>query len=442
MAGCPHLAIGTHGAIQTTARASGRFRALTRFRDWDGQTRRVVASGESRNAATTALKLDLQERIRYAGTQGVLTPDSRFSELAEGWLDDLRMDVDRAESTKETYERQLRSSVLPFFSDFAVREITVGRMERYLKLQRQRSFSMAKHSKTTLSMVSAFGVRQGLLDRNPVSETSQLKKPKRGHRRHAPNSQVDCFTHRLRAPSRRGDHQLPHRDSPSGDARAEPSTVHRPERGVQPRAAEDHRAASRAYGAHRREEGRPHPRRRWLAGAREKQPRGTGRGSGENPRDASRIRLPALGDRRAHAPGLHRVTSERAGRHCSRVLEPCPRVVRGTTTTTGLTARTTGNRPHRRRHHASTTSWPHTPRRWTTRFEGSRVRRDVEPMPWEASVTDCRSGQRIPRTRRARSWRSACGTSLQRVFRQLRPALEGDLVLSIGSDGTITTGRC
>lgn len=117
--------------------------------------------------------------MRHAGTQGSLTPDSKFTDLADAWLDDLRLDVDRAESTKETYERQLRSSVLPFFADFAVREITVGRIERYLKQQRLRSFSMAKHSKTTLSMVLAFGVRQGLLERNPVKETSQLKKPKR-----------------------------------------------------------------------------------------------------------------------------------------------------------------------------------------------------------------------------------------------------------------------
>ncbi|GAA4374894.1 phage integrase central domain-containing protein [Agromyces bauzanensis] len=179
MAGRPRLAIGTYGSIQTIELARGRFRALTRFRDWDGQTRQVAATGESRNAAITALKLDLQERVRHAGTTGSLTPDSKFADLADAWLDDLRLDVDRAETTKETYERQLRGIVLPFFADFAVREITVGRIERYLKQQRQRSFSMAKHSKTSLSMVLAFGVRQGLLERNPVKETSQLKKPKR-----------------------------------------------------------------------------------------------------------------------------------------------------------------------------------------------------------------------------------------------------------------------
>lgn len=60
-----------------------------------------------------------------------------------------------------------------------MREITVDGIERYLKQQRPRSFSMANHSNTTLSLVLAFGVRQGLLERHPEKETSQPNRPKR-----------------------------------------------------------------------------------------------------------------------------------------------------------------------------------------------------------------------------------------------------------------------
>ena len=59
MAGRPRLPIGTFGAITTTQLGPRRLRASTHVRDWDGQTRQVTATGSSRNAAQSALKLDL-----------------------------------------------------------------------------------------------------------------------------------------------------------------------------------------------------------------------------------------------------------------------------------------------------------------------------------------------------------------------------------------------
>lgn len=50
MAGRPRLPISTFGAIKMTEVGAGRFRATTRFRDWDGQSRQVTATGSSRNA--------------------------------------------------------------------------------------------------------------------------------------------------------------------------------------------------------------------------------------------------------------------------------------------------------------------------------------------------------------------------------------------------------
>lgn len=64
MAGRPRLPISTFGAISTTEVGPGRFRATTRFRDWDGQSRKVTASGATRNAAETALKVELAARMR------------------------------------------------------------------------------------------------------------------------------------------------------------------------------------------------------------------------------------------------------------------------------------------------------------------------------------------------------------------------------------------
>ncbi|KQW05551.1 hypothetical protein ASC66_11200 [Leifsonia sp. Root4] len=178
MAGRPRLPIGTFGAIQTSRLAPDRYRAWTRFRDWDGQTRQVTVTAASRNAAITLLKADLTKRMHAGDSIDSVNAGSPFTLLAEAWLADLRMDVDRADSTKEIYERELRGLVLPTFEHFTVREVTVGRIEHFLKVQRAKSYTRAKHSRTILSMVLGFAVRREIIARNPVKETSRMKKPK------------------------------------------------------------------------------------------------------------------------------------------------------------------------------------------------------------------------------------------------------------------------
>nr|WP_241982311.1 hypothetical protein [Cryobacterium ruanii] len=177
MAGRPRLPISTFGAIKTTEVGAGRFRATARFRDWDGQSRQVTATGSSRNAAETALKVELAARMRVGNVGDSANAGSPFRMLAEAWLEDLMLDVDRANGTKTVYENELRGLVLPFFEHFTVREVTVGRIELFLKVQRAISYTRAKHSRTILSMVLGFAVRRGIIARNPVKETSRMKKP-------------------------------------------------------------------------------------------------------------------------------------------------------------------------------------------------------------------------------------------------------------------------
>ncbi|GAB3129341.1 tyrosine-type recombinase/integrase [Glaciibacter psychrotolerans] len=178
MAGRPRTPVSTFGSIKTVEIAPGRFRATARFRDWDGQTRKVTATDSSRNAAASSLKQILATRAHGGDTIDSLTAGSPFTLLADAWLEDLMLDVDRADSTKEIYERELRGLVLPTFQHFTVREVTVGRIERFLKVQRALSYARAKHSRTILSMVLGFAVRREIIARNPVKETSRMKKPK------------------------------------------------------------------------------------------------------------------------------------------------------------------------------------------------------------------------------------------------------------------------
>jgi hypothetical protein len=77
------------------------------------------------------LKVVLATRLPAGGTDGdSLTASSPFPALAQVWLEDVTRDVDRSPGTKDTYERQVRGHVLPFFEHFTVRELTAGRIDR------------------------------------------------------------------------------------------------------------------------------------------------------------------------------------------------------------------------------------------------------------------------------------------------------------------------
>lgn len=178
MAGRKRLPIGTFGEITVQKVAVRKYRASTRYRDWDGVTRQVSWTAESRASAAWALKKELTSRMRLGDGAEGLSADSALRDLAAAWLEDMRRDHDLADNTKETYERELRTLVMPTFENFTVREVTVGRVESFLKTQRAKSYPRAKHSRTILGMVMSFAVRREIVPRNPVKETSRLKKPK------------------------------------------------------------------------------------------------------------------------------------------------------------------------------------------------------------------------------------------------------------------------
>lgn len=100
MAGRPRLPIGTFGEIKMNQVAPVRFRAYTRFRDWDGETRQVTATAASKGAAKAALKIQLQTRMRIGGSGDSLTADSPFTELADAWIEDVQRDVDRSDESR------------------------------------------------------------------------------------------------------------------------------------------------------------------------------------------------------------------------------------------------------------------------------------------------------------------------------------------------------
>jgi hypothetical protein len=89
------LPIGTWGKIRVYPShydAKGKpdtFRAMTRYRDFDGRTRTVTAYGKPKTAAENNLRTKLKERTA-TGRSGELTALHRFSDAADLWMEKFR----------------------------------------------------------------------------------------------------------------------------------------------------------------------------------------------------------------------------------------------------------------------------------------------------------------------------------------------------------------
>lgn len=174
----PRTPIGTYGDIEFTNLSNGTVRARVRFRDFDGQVRRVESSAATRKLAEHRLKEKLSQRAGSNRGIGELTPDSPFARLVEVWLGDLDLEGKIAPSTRALYERNMHQLVMPAFQHFALREITVSRVDQFIKaLATTKSYSTAKQARTVLSLALGLAVRYEAMAKNPVRDTVRLRKP-------------------------------------------------------------------------------------------------------------------------------------------------------------------------------------------------------------------------------------------------------------------------
>lgn len=175
--GRPRTPIGTFGDITYVKVAGGRVRARTRFRDDDGHVRRVSATGASNKDAERNLKKVLAQRASHVAT-GEITGDSSFAKLVEVWLEDLDLENKIAPSTRALYERNMRQLVMPAFGSYILREITVRKVDQFIKtLATTKSYSTAKQARTVLSLAFGLAVRYDAIAKNPVRDTTRLRKP-------------------------------------------------------------------------------------------------------------------------------------------------------------------------------------------------------------------------------------------------------------------------
>ncbi|WP_354023185.1 tyrosine-type recombinase/integrase [Conyzicola nivalis] len=170
------MSIGTFGDISTRVSPTGRYLARTRYRDWDGRTRQVQSTGATAAAAERALKARLVERSELQPADTTLTPDSLFADLVAYWLADIDMEVRISRTTRNLYERNMRTLVSPVFDSLTLREIGVARCDRFIKELAKRSYNRAKQARVVLRLALELAVRHEVLPRNPMDHVSRLRR--------------------------------------------------------------------------------------------------------------------------------------------------------------------------------------------------------------------------------------------------------------------------
>jgi hypothetical protein len=71
----------------------------------------------------------------------------------------------------------MRTHVLPVFEHFVLREITISKVDRFLRTLAKESYSRAKHAKVVLNLALGLAHRYEAIEKNPVTGTKRLKRP-------------------------------------------------------------------------------------------------------------------------------------------------------------------------------------------------------------------------------------------------------------------------
>jgi integrase len=173
----PPLPVGTWGNIRTEKLGPNRHCARGRFRDYDGKTRDVEATGSTGPAAVRALREKFRDRVTPNDDE--ITRDTHLSTLADLLLDEIIAAEDVTPQTISRYEISIRVSIVPALGNLRIREASVGRLDKFLRKIAKDRPAAAKGAKVVLKQMFALAVRRGALTTNPVRDTGQLRNPRR-----------------------------------------------------------------------------------------------------------------------------------------------------------------------------------------------------------------------------------------------------------------------
>jgi integrase len=156
-----------------TYRTTTGWKARTLVRDYDGRTRQLERNAATRAGAEAALKIAVRDRGRV-GVYSELTPDTRVKDVAESWFHAALDHV--AQTTRQAYRDRLDQQVIPGLGQLRLRELSTGTVHRHLReVELRHGYGVAKMTRTVLSGLCGWAVRQDAIERNPVREAGAVR---------------------------------------------------------------------------------------------------------------------------------------------------------------------------------------------------------------------------------------------------------------------------
>lgn len=203
----PPLQVGTHGAIRTYGWIDGRWlaksslpdgarpdtwRAVTNFRYANGKTKPIERSGSTEAKAKRALRDALAKLTERKST---LTSQSKFRDVATAWLEQVKKNPERADTTHDRYHATLKNLVLDRIGDLRLPELTIGTLEELFSeyADEGHSANYRRSARTVIRGPLSLAVRRELIDANPVRELSPIEGKTKKVRSLTPDERVDLL---------------------------------------------------------------------------------------------------------------------------------------------------------------------------------------------------------------------------------------------------------
>jgi integrase len=176
--GRPGLVLGTAGTVRIYPALNG-YKAVTRYRDWDGTVRQVKRHGATKGAARRNLAAAIRDRSS-GGSRTEISGETKLAVLSEVWFEEIQ-GRDLSPSTVQAYRDRLDKQILPALGQLKLRELSVGVVDRHLGAVRAKhGSSIAKTTRSVLSGICVVACRYDAIAANPCRDVARIStEPKR-----------------------------------------------------------------------------------------------------------------------------------------------------------------------------------------------------------------------------------------------------------------------